>query len=147
MKKKLNMRCTTEQYYAIKPKLVNCKLIGDSMFDLIEYPYLTNDYNGEGIIGTRDAYLCNQSSAETFEVWDEEVFLNACGIETEKIFKGSELQFKSSIDGEWIDCTISDYYFRFKQQTSKEVKILEQLEQLKAKKEKLEKKLSELKNQ
>ena len=71
---------------------------------------------------------------EVIETWNEEIFLNACGIETERIFKGSELQFRK-YRGYWLDCD-SDNYYEYR---LKPCKLIKQQE--------LESQISQLQNQ
>ena len=109
MKTKINMRCTQEQFEAIKPKLVGMNF-NDALFDLEEYPYLTNNYRGCGSIGigSRPKDMIGKDDGIIVETWDEQVFLEACGIETEKVFRGSELQYRNSRTG-WVDCGNREY--------------------------------------
>ncbi len=51
-------------------------------------------------------------------------FFEACGIETEKIFKGSELQFRFFGDKEWNNIN-SNKEYRLKPEYSKEIAELE----------------------
>ena len=51
-------------------------------------------------------------------------FFEACGIETEKTFKGSELQYWDSFDKEWNDCNKVSKY-RLKPDHFKEIAELE----------------------
>lgn len=61
-------------------------------------------------------------------------FFEACVIETEKIFKGSELQFWNCFDEEWNDCSSKGTKYRIKPDYSKEIAELErQIEILKNK--------------
>ena len=132
MKTKINMRCTQEQFEAIKPKLVGID-ITDTRFDLNEYPYLTNDFRGLGI-GSRSKDMMGNDDSIIVETWDEQVFLEACGIE--KIFKGSELQYRDEITkGKWFDCVHGEY--RMKPNNTVEIQALEN--QIKELQEKLNK--------
>jgi hypothetical protein len=51
-------------------------------------------------------------------------FFESCGIETEKTFKGSELQFWNCFDGQWQDA-IGEYRVKIKPDHSKEIAELE----------------------
>ena len=123
METKINMRCTPEQFEAIKPKLVNMNF-GDNEFDLNKYPYLTNNYIRHWIncpsIGSRVKEMVGEDDGIMVEEWDEEVFLEACGIETEKAFKGDELQYWNRT--KWVDCTATKY--RIKPPNHNEIEAL-----------------------
>ncbi len=114
MKKAIAMKCTREQFDAIKDKLVDMEI--RQILSFYDNPYLVNNYNGKGceIISNSVKSFSELYGREIHETWNEEIFLNACGIETERIFKGSELQFKSSLKGEWFDCDLESYRFRLK---------------------------------
>ena len=64
--------------------------------------YLVNNYNNKGLrfVSNASGFYNKGYSREIHETWNEEIFLNACGIETEKIFKVSELQYRNP-NGEW----------------------------------------------
>ena len=82
MKKAIAMACTQEQYKAVKNKLKN---IQKSFIDFTYVKtYLTNNFLGEinsiTTVNENDKRCYNR---EVFETWNEKVFLEACGIETE----------------------------------------------------------------
>lgn len=124
------MRCSQEQYDAIKDKLVGCELVGIGNF--VTYDYLINYRFGNKNHITNYMYSAVMNDkAEIYNEWDEKIFLEACGIETEKIFKGSELQYKSSMDIEWQKFP-ENWDIRFKPDYSKEIAELErQIKELK----------------
>lgn len=76
------MKCTQEQFNAVKPKLIGLKIIGlDSFTDC---NYLVNN------LGKREKLISNITpdskgyyNREIHEEWNEEIFLKACGIKTE----------------------------------------------------------------
>ena len=77
--KPIAMKCSQEQFDKIKPKLKGME-ITDSIFNLKEYPYLTNDYynydrQGLGSVNKHIIY-----GREIYEIWDEKIFLEACDI-------------------------------------------------------------------
>lgn len=97
MKKAIAMKCTPEQFDAIKDKLVGCEIKDNSNNSC---NYLVNNFLG------KENYIApmgttGEEKREVYKTWNEEIFLNACGIETERIFKGSELQVRHTIDGKW----------------------------------------------
>ncbi len=130
MKKPIAMKCTKEQFDAIKHKLVGYEIEFMGSFEI--YEYLTNIYNGYSVSNILENWK-NSNNREVHETWNEEIFLNACGIETENTFKGSQIQIKQ--DGEWVDCR-SDLEYRFKpckliKKQELESQILELQKQLK----------------
>ncbi len=128
MKKPIAMKCTKEQFDAIKYKLVGCEIEFMGSFEI--YEYLTNIYNGYSVSNILENWK-NSNNREVHETWNEEIFLNACGIETERIFKGSELQFYSESLKKWFDCR--EYNYRLKPSRKQEIEsqILELQNQLK----------------
>lgn len=93
MKRPIAMKCTEKQFNAIKPKLVNKEIL-----DIKFYPgtYLVNDYDYCGKISTLQSKFDHYK--ECFEEWNEKIFLEACGIETEKTFSITESQIKTLYD-------------------------------------------------
>lgn len=78
------MKCTQEQFEAIKPKLIGCKI--ESMDNFEEMPYLINYRNSEKNNITN--YLREDKSVNgmvVYEEWNEEVFLKNCGIEVDTL--------------------------------------------------------------
>jgi hypothetical protein len=107
--KAIAMKCTQEQFDAIKDKLVGMKINGIIGFK--DCGYLVTNYGGEEYISNLPKSFVMNNNREIHETWNEEIFLNACGIETERIFKGSELQYYNH--GKWFD-TSSDFDYRLK---------------------------------
>jgi hypothetical protein len=124
---RIAMRCSQEQFDAIKDRLTNFDLITN--FD--KSSYLINCYRESSITNLTYEYA-NAWADEFYEEWNEEIFLKACGIETEKTFKGSELQYKSILNGDWVNCK-SDTEYRLKSTKKQELEnqILELQNQLK----------------
>ena len=124
---KLAMKCSQEQWDSIKDKLTNYNLITN--FD--KASYLINCYKDSTITNLEYGYASAWAD-EIQDEWNEQVFLKACGIEPEKIFKGSELQFRR-IGQKWTDF-ILDVEFRVKPDYLKEIAELErQIQELKNK--------------
>ena len=125
---KIAMKCSQEQFDAIKDKLVGCKV--EAIGNFVVYSYLINYRFGErNHITNYTEIAVKGDDAEIHAEWDEQTFLKACGIETEIIFKGSELQMGK--DGEWVDCR-DDVEFRIKPDYSREIAELErQIQELK----------------
>ena len=128
MKRAIAMRCNQKQFDAIKGKLVRLNVCNIPGFDYNNY--LTNNW-ADTSFDHSDSAKC-----EIHETWNEQIFLEACGIETEKIFKGSELQFWSSFLNEWVGLDTANFAtkYRLKPDNSKEIAELErQIEILKNK--------------
>lgn len=112
---KIAMKCNQEQFDAIKDKLTNCDLITN--FD--KAPYLVNCYRESSITNLPYEYA-NAWVDKCYDEWNEQIFLNACGIETEKIFKAGELQFMAG--DKWYN-TVGEY--RLKPNNTAEIEALE----------------------
>ena len=82
------MKCNQEQFEAIKPKLKGIVINSVNRFDY--YPYLTNtDGNSDTINNITKkgfGYLWRRFE-NIYETWNERIFLEACGIETEETFE------------------------------------------------------------
>lgn len=98
MKKAIAMKCTQEQFDAVKDKLIGCEIEFMGSFEI--YEYFKNIYNGYSVSNILENCK-NSNNREVHEIWNEEIFLNACGIETERIFKASEMQCIRY--GKWVD--------------------------------------------
>ena len=121
---KIAMKCNQEQWDSIKDKLVGCELVGVGNF--VTYDYLINYRFGNKNHITNYTWLAVRGDdAEIHAEWNEQVFLKACGIETEKTYKGSEFQFYSEALEEWVDVN-SDYKYRLKPNNTAEIEALEQ---------------------
>lgn len=78
------MKCTQEQFEAIKPKLKGCRI--EDLDNFEEMPYLINYRNSEKNSITN--YLREDKSVNgmvVYEEWNEEIFLQSCGIEVETL--------------------------------------------------------------
>ena len=90
MKKKITpiaMKCNKEQFEAIKPKLEGIEIYSVTCFN--EFPYLINYDNGIELSNI-DKYTFKNKiihAEEIHETWNERIFLQACGIETEETFE------------------------------------------------------------
>lgn len=121
MKTAIAMKCTQEQFDAVKGKLVGCKIGNITSF--FEHYYLVNNNCGEQNL-INNIPIPNRFSRKIHETWNEQIFLEACGIEPEKIFKGSELQYWDEILDKWKDCFGNKY--RLKPNNTSEIEALEQ---------------------
>jgi len=64
----------------------------------------------------------------TQEEFDKDIFLKACDIEVEKVWKGSDIQFRNpNNENDWFDY-LGNYEFRLKPQPnySKEIESLQE---------------------
>ena len=132
MKRAIAMKCNQEQWDAIKGKIPKERIVNLWSFD--RCTCVTNIYDDiDGI--SNIAYSNGMYKGLVIDkTWNEQVFLEACGIETEKIFKGSELQFWDSHNKSWNNCRGENTKYRIKPDYSKEIAELErQIEILKNK--------------
>lgn len=92
------MRCTKEQYEAIKPKLKNVSFINISLsFDYC--CFLVNNFRGiNKDISNVDSPDAKRFGRKVYEDWDEQIFLSAFGIETEPTYTLTKEQLKSITD-------------------------------------------------
>ena len=125
MKRAIAMRCNKEQWDAIKSKLVGLLLYSTPGFD--SFPYLVNNCGGDlGVINNFSSKNKRDYNREVHENWNEQIFLESCGIETEKIFKGIELQYWSYRFEKWVDLGSKDTTkYRIKPDYSAEIAELE----------------------
>lgn len=76
------MRCTQEQFDAIKPKLVHLKIICIDSF--VTYGYLVNNLSDTPFFISNICETDKMSyKRKVYEEWNEKIFLKACGIEVE----------------------------------------------------------------
>ena len=74
------MRCTQEQFDAVRSKLVGLKVRNLSAFG--NCPYLVNNLEGEkGIISNILNLHKSRCNRQVFEEWNEKTFLEYCGIQ------------------------------------------------------------------
>jgi len=122
---KIAMKCSREQFDAIKDRLTNINLITN----FNDSGYLVNCFKGNEITNLY-RILASVWVDEFYHEWNEEIFLNACGIETEKTFKGSELQYRD-INGNWNNIYTDNTEYRFKpENTIKKQEIENQILEL-----------------
>jgi hypothetical protein len=79
------MKHTQEQFEAVKPKLINCKI--EMTFGFDGTGYLLNCFKGTKNLVSNIYYKPTYFKIEIHETWNEKVFLEACGIETTPIEK------------------------------------------------------------
>jgi len=113
------MRCTQEQFDSIKDKFSN--IVDQDRTN--HFAYLINDFDPSNLPSIGWYTPC--STGEIYETFNANIFLQACDIEVEKVWKGQELQFKNKL-GEWMDCGNHEYRIKPQPNYKKEIDILQQ---------------------
>jgi len=101
------MRCTKEQFEAIKPKLEKSDKKIKSISNFKEHNYLVNDFNWCGEIS--NIILSGKKVKKHYkihETWNEKIFLEACGIETTPTLEEVKEYFKDAKKVESIYGTV-----------------------------------------
>lgn len=90
------MRCTQEQFEAIKPKLIEQGCLVKDIGNFKKYCYLVNNIsNSNGLISNIEIKDINNYGRNVYEEWDEEIFLRNLGGEEikeasiEQLYKAS----------------------------------------------------------
>ena len=119
MKRPIAMRCTHEQFESIKDKLIipetineptkqYCWVVSERRVSEVGVQFYSNvdDYN------------------EIHETFNADIFLESCGVEFEKVWKGSEMQIY--LGNKWENCR-EDNKYRLKPQPNydKEIEALQ----------------------
>lgn len=107
MKRPIAMKCTQEQFDSVRGKIPKGRI--KNLWDFDRCDCVTNIYDDVDGISNISYSDGEYKGLVIHETWNEEIFLNACGIETERIFKGSELQCRE-YRGFWINCSGGDSY-------------------------------------
>lgn len=80
----ISMRCTKEQFEAVKKKLKGCRISNLSEFNIAVY--LVNNLGSECKTISNVAGVDSKShNREVYEQWNEEIFLKACGIKLDSL--------------------------------------------------------------
>jgi len=125
------MRCNEEQFKAIEPKLKGFNIDVWDGFD--NHPYLTFKGKEKGV-GNYKKHILNDSII--YETWNEETFLNACGIETEETFTVSKsfiLDAHSSACPTWkekIEKEFPSLFVKEELELNKWYKVLQEVDTL-----------------
>lgn len=124
MKKAVSMPCTAEQFETIKYDLINNDVEISNIISFEQCSFLVNNFLGKlNIVSNvlEADYLNNKR--ELIPKFDKSKFLDACGIETETVIMGSDLQY--FVNETWYDCVV-DRKFRLKPKPdfSKEIEAL-----------------------
>jgi len=114
------MKCSQEQFDSIKDRIT--LPISDIGFEFKRSKYLTNYFDREYGIGSfRNGFKHND--LEVYETFDANIFLEACDIEVEKVFKAGELEYFS--DNKWWP-TVGEYRLKPQPNYQKEIEALQQ---------------------
>lgn len=82
--KPIAMLCNAEQYKSIEQILINNNFKIQQIFQNVDENYLVNNLSGSyGIISTTYDDYKNRYDREVHEVWNADIFLQYCDIETE----------------------------------------------------------------
>lgn len=95
MKYKITMLCNEKQFKAIKPKLegkVEFSMLSE--FNNRQKFYLIN-HLGKNLMVTNVTSPREEKEVTRYEKWNEQIFLEACGIEKEKTFTITESQINT----------------------------------------------------
>lgn len=97
-KRPIAMRCTEKQFKVIEPKLKDFKII--RLDDFKFFYYLANNFAGnkDQISNLHSSNIGLHKDYNVIEEWNEQIFLEACGIETEKTFSLTADQLRSITD-------------------------------------------------
>lgn len=115
------MKMTQEEFDSIKGLIY----IEEPIDSFKTHIYLINNFLGElgKITNVRDKNKVD-FKRKIYEYFDKDIFLNACDIEVEKVWKGSQMQYLYK--GEWIDCNDNnDFRFKPHPDYSKEIESLQ----------------------
>jgi len=112
------MRCNQEQFDSIKDRLTNIQDLDSSA----PFIYLINDFDPSNIPSV--GYYTAMDHHEIHEIFNADIFLEACGVEVEKVFKAGELQWFNG-HRQWVD-TKETYRLKPQPNYDKEIEALQQ---------------------
>jgi len=116
MKRPLAMKCNQEQFDSIKDRLKNIQDLDSSA----PFIYLINDFDPSDIPSV--GYYTAMDHHEIHETFNADIFLEACGVEVEKVWDSEELEY--SMDGEnWIGLEFTGIKYRIKPQPNYSIEI------------------------
>lgn len=119
------MRMTQEQFESIE-HMINLPIF--SLSQLESFPVFINYSSGRYAISNASEDLAETLDAgkEYHKTFNADVFLEACGVEVEKVWKAEELQWKAT-DENWYTF-VGDFKIRIKPQPNydKEIEALQQ---------------------
>lgn len=118
------MKCTQEQFEAIKPKLKGCEIKSIGNFNVCNYLVNNLNENGNVVSNISESLKWNHNRV-VHEQWNEEIFLKACGIEVETLEQQLEKaiaeveRIEQEIEeskikiGDWVISELNDCVFRY----------------------------------
>ena len=118
------MRMTKEEFDSIKCFITLPIYLNSN--DFKKYCWVTNDRNTEGVVSNLMHANNANFDRKVYEYFDKDIFLNACDIEVEKVFKGSEIEFRPIGHDEWIHSLNYEFRFKPKPNYSKEIESLQE---------------------
>jgi hypothetical protein len=83
--KRIAMKCTQKEFNIIRPTLIDNGFNVSACYCFESFPYLINDYNGKFYIGTQGPNSIEMKNRIIHEVWNADIFLQYCNIETKFI--------------------------------------------------------------
>ena len=113
--KPIAMRCTKEQFDAIRPKLEEAGLRILLPTFITPPRYLTNFFNGKGNVTDLSKKVALEETDNLFEEWNEQTFLEHCGIVSKqprmvttadigaKVVRGKDWKWYDRKDWKWYD--------------------------------------------
>lgn len=123
--KRIAMKCTQDEFNTIRQILIDNEFDVKAAYNFQMFPYLVNDYNGNGesCVGTTN--IVGTSNREVHEIWNLNIFLQYCGIEPKFILpekwcvKASScetvqqffLSYKNNDISDFVRADYFDYYF------------------------------------
>lgn len=83
--KRVAMKCTQKEFNIIRSILIDNGFNVSACYCFESFPYLVNDYNGKFYIGTQGPNSIEMKNRIIHEVWNADIFLQYCDIETKFI--------------------------------------------------------------
>lgn len=83
--KRIAMKCTQKEFNIIRSILIDNGFNVSACYCFESFPYLVNDYNGKFYIGTQGPNSIEMKNRIIHEVWNADIFLQYCDIETKFI--------------------------------------------------------------
>jgi len=120
MKRPIAMKCNQGQFDSIKDRISLPIVCMSDNFE--KYSYITNYY--DCVFKVTNTKYPDAENREIHETFNADIFLEACGVETEKVWKGTDMQFKMA--SEWVNCDwIQEFRFKPQPNYQKEIEALQ----------------------